>query len=1340
MIRRCLGCMEMFDDAYRVCPHCGYVVGTPAEEAIHIEPGTLLYDRYVIGKVLGYGGFGVTYIAWDGKLQQKVAIKEYLPGEFSTRMPGQSAVRVFGGDKSEQFRDGLKKFIEEAKNLAKFQNEPGIVKVFDSFEDNDTAYIVMEYLDGETLTDYLKREKTIPEDKAVEMLMPVMGSLRTVHDAGLLHRDIAPDNIFLTKSGEVKLIDFGASRYATTSHSRSLTVIIKPGYSPEEQYRSRGDQGPHTDVYALASTLYKMITGKTPPDSMERRAKYESQNKDILDPPHKYAKSISANREIAILNAMNVRIEDRTPDIAAFMRELNADPPAKRIYGKIKKIDLYTWPLWLKVFVPTLLAAIVAFILLIVTGVIHFSNFSEDIIIPENIVSAPDVEGLYKDEAVREIEDGKLLASTAGSIESEYIPAGKIVLQSPIGGTYLEKNGTVYLTISSGKAVESPVNGVTTVPYVIWDEKDAAIEKLLTAGLAQPEIVETYDNSVAYGAVIAQSIEAGQTVAEGTKITLTVSLGPAAFEMPNVEGMSREEAEEILGGKGLTVTVEYVKTDTVPEGNVVSQSIAKGTDVKRGDVISIVVSGGRQTVDVANVIGKTSEEAEKTLKGQGFKVTILENYDDSVASGYVIDQSPDALSAQLPGSTIVIYVSKGKQPITVSFDTCGGEVDYSSKTVYQSDSYGMLPTPTRAGFSFAGWYTSSSGGSRVSESTTVSTAASHTLFARWELQQYSAQWSGGSGYSVSVSRTSSPYGGARTGSISSGSTVYYGDTLKITYTADSGLTIASTGADSITVSGNVTSSDIWAKVSAKQFSASWNTDNGCSITVRRTSSPYAGASTGSISNGGTVYYGDTLKVTYAANNGFSITSTGSDSITVSGNVTSSDIWAKVSAKQFSISWNTGNGYSVAVRRTSSPYAGASTGSISNGDTVYYGDTLKVTYTADSGLTIASTGSDSITVTGNVTSSDIWAKISAKQFSISWNTGTGYGITVKRTASPYAGASAGTISNGGTVYYGDSLSISYAAETGYTLTSTGASSLTVSGNVGSGDIYAKASVKEFSVSWNTNSGYTVTVKRTSSPYAGASAGSISNGDRVYYGDTLSISYSANAGYTLTSIGAQSVTVSADVTSSTIYASVKADSYTYNIKYVSSNGTSLGSSSATYNYGTTNTITPKSFSGYSTPSSQTVKWDSANAKTITFTYTPTAVGSSSTGSNVYSESGSKLSYTATVECISRTSTSAQISITLTATLTGTGAYNSYSQWFRASADSASSGNVQVASYGTWSSKSSSARSESGSTVLTVPLSSTDATSVTVSIYYFQANYNGTEKGSSASSSCSVAIPAY
>ena len=371
---RCYGCMKEYDDSFDICPFCGYSNSFKAEEALQIVPGTVLAERYLIGRSVGCGGFGVTYIAWDSQLEMRVAVKEYLPSEFATRVPGQTLVTAFSGDKTQQFSDGLDRFIDEARRLAKFRNEKGIVKVFDSFEENNTAYIVMEYLEGETLAAFLEREKRVSVDKAIEMMMPVMESLSVVHEAGIIHRDISPDNIFITSSGELKLIDFGAARYATTSHSRSLSVIVKPGYSPEEQYRSRGDQGPYTDVYALAGVIYKMVTGVTPPDAMERRAYFEGKNKDILEPVSKYTKEITANQETAIHNAMNVRIEDRTPDVISFVGELISDEPVKRRVGKIKRIDILKWPLWLKITVPTGIITVVTLLVLLLTGVIHFSS------------------------------------------------------------------------------------------------------------------------------------------------------------------------------------------------------------------------------------------------------------------------------------------------------------------------------------------------------------------------------------------------------------------------------------------------------------------------------------------------------------------------------------------------------------------------------------------------------------------------------------------------------------------------------------------------------------------------------------------------------------------------------------------------------------------------------------------------------------------------------------------------------------------------------------------------------------------------------------------------------
>ena len=741
MSKRCMGCMEMFGDEYEICPHCGYIEGTPVEVALHMEPKTLLYNRYIVGKVLGFGGFGVTYIGWDGKLEQKVAIKEYLPSEFSTRMPGQSQVTVFKGEKNEQFYDGMNKFVEEAKRLAKFQNEPGIVKVFDSFTENDTAYIIMEYLEGETLTERLKREKSIPEEEALEMFMPIMASLQNVHAEGILHRDIAPDNIFLTSDGEVKLIDFGASRYATTSHSRSLTVIIKPGYSPEEQYRSRGDQGPHTDVYALGATLYKTITGKTPPDAMERRAKFEGQNKDILEEPHRINKQISSVREVAILNAMNVRVEDRTPDIKTFMSELNAKAPAKRRGGRIKKIDVYAWPLWVKIVLPILMLTVLTLGVLVATGVIEpRSLFSDRVVMPTGVVEIPNVEGMGWKEAVEEIENNNLIASLTGNIESEYVEAGKIVLQTPSSGMFCNEYDTIELVFSKGDGqVIEAQNGVAIVPYLVGSTKEVAEQDCKKAGLGELVIETQYDENVAEGLIISQNPEFGTEVDEKSSVEIVISLGPKPFAMPSVEGQNVTEVESNLKAQSISVTVEYQASNSVAEGKIISQSVSAGTEVRKGDSVVIVVSTGKTTVVIANTVGMSYADAVATLQGQGLSVSAVENYSSSVTSGCVISQTPSAGSTLTAGGSVTLYVSKGKQPVTVSFNANGGSVGSSSATVYVGGTYGSLPVPTKAQHTFVGWYTSASGGSVVNSSTTVTNVNAHTLYAQWVANSWS-EW------------------------------------------------------------------------------------------------------------------------------------------------------------------------------------------------------------------------------------------------------------------------------------------------------------------------------------------------------------------------------------------------------------------------------------------------------------------------------------------------------------------------------------------------------------------------------------------------------------------------
>ncbi len=275
----------------------------------------LLQERYRIEKVLGQGGFGITYLAKDEKLGKSVAIKEYFPSFLSTRAG--STVSSLSGESTEYFNYGITCFIQEAKTLAQFSNVRGVVNVQDYFEENGTAYFIMEYVDGIRFDEYIKAQGgKITMEKALEVLLPVMNALEVVHSQGIIHRDVTPDNIYITHDGEVKLLDFGAARYSLGDKSRSLDVVLKHGYAPKEQYSRRGRQGPYTDVYTLGVCFYVALTGKKPSDSIERL------DKDDLIPPSQLGVDITDRQESAILTAMAVKAEQRFQNMTAFKAAL----------------------------------------------------------------------------------------------------------------------------------------------------------------------------------------------------------------------------------------------------------------------------------------------------------------------------------------------------------------------------------------------------------------------------------------------------------------------------------------------------------------------------------------------------------------------------------------------------------------------------------------------------------------------------------------------------------------------------------------------------------------------------------------------------------------------------------------------------------------------------------------------------------------------------------------------------------------------------------------------------------------------------------------------------------
>lgn len=373
-----------------------------------------------------------------------------------------------------------------------------------------------------------------------------------------------------------------------------------------------------------------------------------------------------------------------------------------------------------------------------------------------------------------------------------------------------------------------------------------------------------------------------------------------------------------------------------------------------------------------------------------------------------------------------------------------------------------------------------------------------------------------------------------------------------------------------------------------------------------------------------------------------------------------------------------------------------------------------------------TSSTILTATEDIT---LYAHWDASAFTVTWENGTGYTVTVKRAESPYANAAIGELTSGEAVYYGDVLSVTYKANAGYSISTKGSKAITVTDDVTSADIYATTKLIPYKATWSTGTGYTITVKRTSSPLAGEAAETLESGETpIYYGDVLSVTYKVKTGYTKKTSGKTSITVTGDVTSDDIYMTVEAKSITYNIVYVSSNGTDLGSSTVKKKYATTNTITPPAKSGYDTPDAQKVKWDSVDAKTITFIYTPSYVGDTWETGYITNDTYHKMDYDVVIEYRNRTATSVELYITWTASIwstSSTGAYNTYGQWFKASVGSASTGNINVVPFGTWKSASTSKRSETaGSGWFTVDLSTTDATSLAMSVYYWQTNYNGVD----------------
>lgn len=561
---RCMGCMKLlsWDGS---CPNCGFDKSRYPSDSHYLPLGTLLKNGdYMVGRVLGEGGFGITYIGFDQNLLSRVAIKEYYPSGFAGRdvTEGNFTLRVYGGDYADDYYKGLEAFLEEARILAKFAGMDGIVNVRSLFQENGTAYIVMEYVDGISVKEYVHKHGKIEPKLVLEMMEQPIRALQAVHEEHLVHRDVSADNFMLDKEGKITLIDFGAARYSNVIDEKTRTTICKQGFSALEQYSREGKQGPWTDVYSICATMYYMLTGIVPKNSTERIVD------DAVVPLEQMSDiEMSIEKKRSIMTGMAVKSSDRFQNMSVLflaiygkplidgvlqrefflegeqkssnekkeilqqigsptgiLRELSQVSARRKNREKRKKIKRIVQG-----------AVVVALLLLLFWNLRGRMGFEER-------------------KQVKQVSESNQSAQNSRSTGDDATSANA---QKAENTQQEGENRDSSTNQPSGSSQPTAEAKTVKVPKVAGLKKRAAIKKIEKCGLRY-KVVYRNSSSVAAGIVIRSGISAGKTVETGKKIALYVSKGkkvesaaktPVATQKPkqNKSTDSKKKEDDLAG-------------------------------------------------------------------------------------------------------------------------------------------------------------------------------------------------------------------------------------------------------------------------------------------------------------------------------------------------------------------------------------------------------------------------------------------------------------------------------------------------------------------------------------------------------------------------------------------------------------------------------------------------------------------------------------------------------------------------------------------------------------------------------------------------------------------------
>lgn len=731
---RCWACMEPLEEGQKICPKCQYQNELYYANPRCLKPGTLLNNRFYVGIVLGEGGFGVTYIGWDTILDMTVAIKEYFPANVASRDCTASLtndINIFGGRSEQEYKLGLERYIREARTLSKFHDLHGIVDIRDFFHENNTAYLVMEYLKGPTLEEHIKQYGRMKPEYVFQIMKPVMRSLEKIHQAGMVHRDISPDNIMLS-DGCIKLIDFGAARLANNDNNKSLTVVLKRGFAPEEQYRSNGKQGPWTDVYAICATIYYMLTGKKPPESIERTYEDTLQSFDELEIP------VDKEKSDALMKGLAPIYQNRYQSIRDLCNDLYSDseiPPSQQFRKDQELLEIVEQEELEEESKKEVQKAIEDSIRIReekknekeIPELMEYDQ-SESIAIWKN-TKEPDNFASAKEEQVKPPVDIKpeeppkpeadvkpeKLPKPEADVEPVQLPKPEadVKPEEPPKSEADSKPAESSKHVAVSKDIDSlkPVNPKKETDsrksgYSGAKENDRSPRKIVITIAAILGVVII----VVAGRMIYKGMSPSKPVQNETKKESSVDPSTSADALSETDNtvQTTEPVEEItmvdvkkktlqaakaainsLEDQQLQVTASQEYSDKIKKGCVIRQSISAGEKFEKGtkSEIKLVISKGSKPVVVPSVLNIDKEKAIKKLHRKGLKYKILSyQYSSSYKKGAVMQQKIAAGKTVKKGKMVGLVISDGAKPVAQTSTSAQSQTRTQTKSPTSSTS------------------------------------------------------------------------------------------------------------------------------------------------------------------------------------------------------------------------------------------------------------------------------------------------------------------------------------------------------------------------------------------------------------------------------------------------------------------------------------------------------------------------------------------------------------------------------------------------------------------------------------------------------------------------------